>query len=175
MFRELKVLEARLRLDPDDVELSLRVTALKSRLGLLPPLDFRDFLFRTTPTPPMFRAWNYQKIQFGRDWDQIYLDVQASEFHASIPQENLEDPYDYEAFEVTACPVDFSEGMQDRLKSGQWQREGRGDVHPSFNRLAAISSRTVCFTMGDTAIEDVQFLFDDLYHRYGEPWILEVE
>jgi len=114
--------------------------------------DFRTLLKEAYRSPD---GWGrtYEELKIG---GVFTLSVQASDTHASKPEEILDDPFGYEAFEVTLSQDDApfidtpGKGAWDELKALPWaERFERGYI--AGVRIAEY-----------LPVAEVQLVYDDL-------------
>ncbi|SKA97403.1 hypothetical protein SAMN02745704_02846 [Paucidesulfovibrio gracilis DSM 16080] len=119
--------------------------------------DFRTLLKEAYRSPD---GWGrtYEELKVG---GVFTLSVQASDTHSSTPEEILDDPFQYEAFEVTLSQDDApfidtpGKGAWDELKQRPWaEKFGRGYI--AGVRVAEY-----------LPVAEVQRVFDDL-EAYAE-------
>lgn len=113
-------------------------------------IDFRDYLEEATRHEQFGRFFKEIGIGF-----KIVASIQASNVHASKPAETLDDPKDYEAWEVTLRQVNkpietYKLGVWTELKTRDWAQGFEGAEYARYvNR-------------DNMPTEEVQKMFEDL-------------
>lgn len=79
-----------------------------------------------------------ERTDWGRTYSEIVIDgvfgvsIQASDAHGSIPEETLEDPFAYEAFEVTLRQMNVP--FIDSPGRGAWENFTKEEWYSRFDR-----------------------------------------
>lgn len=120
--------------------------------------DFRELLKEESRT------------DWGRAYSEIIIDgifgmsVQASDAHASTPEETLDDPYAYEAFEVTLRQMNVP--FIDTPGRGAWEHFTEEPWYLKFDRGMIAGLRIAEFL----PVDEVQQVYDRLatYAKEGK-------